>query len=230
MGDLENSLIIHFEKDGMKFEIYVDKNLVYDYKEGKPIGISKVLVVDEIFKDARKGERHSEDDLIKAFGTTDPNKIADYIIKHGEVPLTTEMRRRLIEEKRKKIIAIILREAIDPRTNAPIPELRLKNAMEQVKIHIDPLKDAEAQVKDVIAALRPVLPIKFEKVKIEVRIPPEYAARSYGVLKEYGIKKEEWTTTGSLVVIVEIPAGLQGEFYDRINKITHGNVITNVLK
>ncbi|MCD6279411.1 ribosome assembly factor SBDS [Candidatus Micrarchaeota archaeon] len=230
MSSLDKALLIHYDKGGYRFEIYVDKSLVYDYKEGKIPGISKILITDEIFKDARKGIRYDEKVLRSVFGTTDPYRIADEIIKHGEIPLTTDMRKKLIEEKKKKIISIILREAIDPRTKAPIPEVRLLNALEKVKIHIDPFKQPEIQVKDVVNALRPVLPIHFEKVKIAVKVPAEQATRVYGILKEYGIKKEEWTNTGSLIAVVEMPAGLQLEFYDRINKMTHGSVETKIIE
>ncbi len=230
MVSLDDALVAHYDKDNIRFEIFVDAEKAYEYKEGKITEIRKVLASDEIFKDAKNGERHKDDSLIAAFGTTDPLEIAKQIIQLGDVPITTNLRRKLVEDKTNQVLAIILRESIDPRTKAPHTRVRLENALEQVRIHIDPFKSAETQVDSVVDALKPVLPIKFKRIQIAVKVPPEYSQKSYGLLKEFGIKKEQWTNTGSLVVVIEIPAGIQMEFYDKINSFTHGNVETKVLE
>ncbi|MEM2974593.1 MAG: ribosome assembly factor SBDS, partial [Candidatus Micrarchaeia archaeon] len=140
----------------------------------------------------------------------------------GEVPLTTEQRHQMLEEKRKKIISILVRECIDPRTGAPHPPQRIEKALEEAKVRIDPFKPAESQLDDVIAPLRPILPLKFEKARLAVKVPADISQKCYGMLKEYNIQKEEWASDGSLIVVVEIPAGIQPEFFDRVNRMTSG--------
>ena len=71
--------------------------------------------------------------------------------------------------------------------------------------------------------------MKFEKVKIAVKVPPEFANRSYGTLKNYGIEKEQWLNDGSLIAVIEIFAGLQGEVFDKLNKLSAGQVETKIL-
>ncbi len=230
MSTLENSIVAHIEINGKRFEVLVDNERGYDYKIGKKADLNNVLVVEEIFLDSRKGERHKEEDLKKAFGTTDLYIIAERIIKNGEIQLTTEQKRKLTEEKKKGIMAIILREAIDPRTNAPHTPSRIEAAFEEARVKIDPFKPPEAQLEEVLKKLRPIIPMKFEHVKIAVKVPAEYAQRIYGTLKGYGIKKEEWTAGGELIVVLEMPAGMQGEFYDRINKLTAGMVQTKIVE
>lgn len=230
MTSLDNALVAHYDVDGVRFEVYVDKEKAYEYKHGAKNDFGGILVVDEIFKDAKKGERHKNEALEKAFGTADPRKVAEIIIDKGELPLTTDQKRKLTEEKRKKVIAIILREAIDPRTKAPITPVRLENALGQVKVHIDPFKRAEEQVDAVVNVLKPVLPIKFEKIRVAVKIPAQHAQRCFGILKEYGVKKEEWMKTGALVAVLEIPAGLQPELYNKLNSMTHGDIETKILE
>jgi ribosome maturation protein SDO1 len=103
--------------------------------------------------------------------------------------------------------------------------------MSQVRVSIDPFKDAEEQAKDVIQALRPILPIKMETVSIEVKIPPQHAPKAYGALKSYGtLKKEEWTAEGSLVAVLEMPVGVQGAFLEKMGNITRGAVESKLLK
>lgn len=210
---------------GEKFEIMVNPDKALSYKLGKQVPLSQILVYDVIFRDVGKGEKASEEKLKKIFGTTDPVKIAKIILDKGEVQLTTEQRRKLIEDKRKQIINFISRHCVDPKTNLPHPPLRIERALSQAKIPIDPFKDAEEQAKNVIQALQPILPLKISSVSIEVKIPPQYASASYGTLKSYGsIKREQWLSDGSLLAIVEIPAGLQTSFLEKLGSITKGNV------
>ncbi len=227
---LDNAIIAFLESHGERFELLVDPKTGYDFKTGKRTDMTNVLVVEEVFKDARKGERHKEDAVKKAFGTVDIFEVAKQIFAKGEIQLTTEQRRNMLEEKKKRIITILARECVDPRTGAPHPPQRIEKAMEEARIHVDAFKEAEAQVEDVLKSLRLLLPLKFEKVKIAVRVPPEFAPKSYGMLKEYGLQQEEWQKDGSLIVVVEMPAGLQAEFYDRANKLTAGKIETKILK
>jgi ribosome maturation protein SDO1 len=43
------------------------------------------------------------------------------------------------------------------------------------------------------------------------------------------MEKEEWQKDGSWICIVRIPAGIQGEFYDLINRITKGHGEVRIL-
>jgi ribosome maturation protein SDO1 len=218
-------------KSGEKFEILVKPDPALDYKMGKPTGISQMLVIDEVYTDASKGTHASDEKLQKAFGTTDPVAVAEDIMKHGELQLTTEQRRQLVDDKRKQIIAFISRNCLDPRTGTPHPPLRIEQAFNQIRMVIDPFKPAEEQAKTVIEELRTLLPIKIDKMKVAVKVFPEHAAKAYGSIKGFGtITKEEWQADGSLVALVEMPAGLYSSFIDRLGKVTQGTVQTKVLK
>jgi ribosome maturation protein SDO1 len=218
-------------KSGEKFEILVKPEPALDYKMGKPTPISQMLVIDEIYADASKGTHASDEKLQKAFGTTDPLLVAEDIMKHGELQLTTEQRRQLVDDKRKQIVAFVSRNCIDPRTGTPHPPLRIEQAFNQIRLVVDPFKPAEEQAKAVIEELRTLIPIKIDKMKVVVKIFPEHAAKAYGSIKGFGtITKEEWQKDGSLVALVEMPAGLYGSFIDRLGKLTQGTVQTKVLK
>src|SRR6058998_4257020 len=212
------------------FEILVKPEPALEYKLGKQIALSQVLLIEEIYSDAGKGTRASIEKLQKAFGSADAIKVAEEIMKSGELQLTTDQRRKLVEDKRRQIVAIIVRNAIDPRTGAPHPPLRIEQAMEQIRISIDPFKSAEEQAKLVIEELRPILPLKMEQMKVAVKVYPEHAARAYNALKGFGtVSREEWGPDGSLVAVVEMPAGLYGSFLDRVGKLTQGTIQTKVL-
>ncbi len=224
------TVIAKYERNGLTFEIFVNSDIAYEYLSGKISDPMKALEVDEVFKDARKGERQSEDKIKSAFGTAELAKVVETIMKNGNVPITTEQRNRSIEEKRKQIINIIAKNSIDPRTNAPNPPLRIENAMRDARVSIDPFKSASDQIDAIVKKINALIPIKFTTIKIDVVVPPEFANRCFGILKQYGIKSEKWLGNGSLQAVVEFPAGMQAEFFDRINKMTQGKVETKIIE
>src|SRR3989442_13377373 len=197
-----------------KFEILVKPQQALDYKLGKQVTIGQLLMIEEVYADSSKGTRASADKLQKHFGTTDPLKVAEEIMKTGELQLTTEQRRQLVEEKRRQIVSIITRNAIDPRTGAPHPPLRIEQAMGQVRLSIDPYKSAEEQAKAVLEELRPILPIKMEQMRIAVKVFPEHAARAYNAFKSFGtVSREEWQSDGSLMAGILITDWKYGSFF-----------------
>jgi ribosome maturation protein SDO1 len=230
MVTLENSVIARLEYYGEHFEILVDPDLASDYKMGKEIEIEKILAVEEIFKDAKKGDKASEEAMMKAFESTDPLEAAAIIIKKGHVQLTAQQRKEMQEEKRKKVIAKITREAINPQTKLPHPSRRIEIAMEEAKVHIDPFKSVDEQVNTVLKAIRVKIPIRFEKVDVVIKIPGDYTGKVYPVISEFGKKKrEEWQNDGSWIAVVEVPGGLQESFDRKLNELTGGQVETKVL-
>ena len=207
-----------------KFEILVKPDPALDYKLGKKIDISNILVSDEIYSDANKGTRVPNEKLIKNFKTKDQIEIAKQILEHGDVNLTTDQRRRMVEEKKKQIVQYINRNFIDPKTHLPHPPLRIENAMEQIRLVIDPFKRPEEQAKKIIDSLRKILPLKSENLQLIVTVPSQFSAQSYSIIKSIGdLKDEKWLQDGSLQVIIEINAGIRGTFIERINSITKGS-------
>jgi ribosome maturation protein SDO1 len=220
----EKFTIARLTKENEHFEVLVKPQKALDYRNGKIPGITEVLAAETIFSDANKGTRAAEDDLRKAFGTTDALKIADIILKKGQLQLTTEQRRKMVEDKRKQIIDFISRQAVDPKTNLPHPPMRIENAMEQIRYPIDPYKPVEEQARDIIKLLRPILPLKVEQLSLGVTIPAAYAVRAYGAVKTYGaIKREEWRSDGSWYGVLEMPAGSYASFLNKLGEVTKGN-------
>lgn len=225
---VDKAVIARYEKFGKKFEILVDPDKAVDLKSGKNIPIEEILAVEDVFEDAKKGMRAGKEDLKKAFGSENVSEIARTIIKYGEIQITAEQRKKMLEEKKKLIATIISRESINPQTNAPHTVERILNAMDLAKIQIDIYKSAEEQIDNVLQAIQKVIPIRFEKIELQIKVPAAYAGKCYGVIKEFGkIKSEQWLSDGSLLCVIEIPAGLRIDVFDKLNKLTEGNVIIN---
>lgn len=220
----EKHVIARFEAKGHRFEILVDPDRALELKSGKSISIDDVLISDIIYKDAKKGLKASPESMKEVFGTDDPRTVALEIIKRGEVQLTAEQRRKLIEEKKAQIINLIAKNVVDPKTKLPIPLKRIELALEQSRVSIDPFKPAEQQFEEIVSQLARIIPIKIAKAYVVVRIPPDYASRSMKTLQTMGtVKKSRWLNDGSLELELEIPAGMQQELIDKVNALTRGS-------
>ena len=226
----DNKIYIAKLKKGNKiFEIDIDPFEAQKFKQGKT-GVNNALKAEKIFSDAKKGMLASAKDMESLFGTSEVLEVAEIILKEGEVPTTTEQRHAIVDEKRKRIVNIIHTNAVDPRTHMPHPAARIEAALDEGKFRMDDNKSAEDQIEDALHAIRPILAIKFETKEIAAKIPAEYAAKSYGVVKTLGkILREEWLNDGSLAVVLEIPGGMEEELHNKLNGLCHGNVETKIL-
>jgi len=212
-----------------RFEILVRPDPAFKFKEGEDISLDDILWADTIYRDSRKGLKASPEEVKKAFGTTDVRKIAEHILREGDIQLTEEQRRRLIEAKKRQIINYIAKNAIDPKTGRPIPETRIEIAFEQLRIGVDPFKDAESQAIEAVRKIARIMPIKLAKAVIRAVIPPPFSGRIYRELNRLGrVTKSEWLKDGSLKVELEIPAGSQVDVVQRIQALTKGQASVEV--
>lgn len=231
MVSLEEAVIARLETHGEHYEVLVDPDLALDLKRDENVDITKVLAVETIFKDAKKGERASEEHMKKIFGTDDPREIAKKIIKKGDIQFTTEQRRKMLEAKRNKIVALISKNAINPQTGTPHPLRRIERALGEVRFRVELMKTAEEQVQKAVKAIRPLLPLRFEVHTVVAKIPGQYSGKAYTVLKSYGeVKKEEWQKDGSWIILMDLPAGIVEEFFSELNSLTKGEVETKIIK
>lgn len=231
MVDVEKAVIARLDSHGKHFEILVDPDKALKVRKGKEVDPRELLAYEEVYEDCRKGEKASNSDINKVFGTNKIEKIASKIIRKGKVQLTTEQRRKMREKKEKEIANIISRRAVNPQSNTPHPPKRILNAMEEVGVYIDETKSVSSQLDEVIQALRPVLPISIETIKIAVKFPPESAGKASSKIRGVGkVKKEEWMNDGSWACIIELPAGQQNELYDKVNSISKGEAELKILE
>jgi ribosome maturation protein SDO1 len=228
--DLTDVTIVRYSYQGEKFEILVKPDPALNYKLGKKKEISAVLISDEIYTDSGKGTKPSTEKLLNTFKTEDLTEIAQIIMQKGDLNLTTDQRRKMIDDKRKQIVEFIAKTYVDPKTHLPHPPLRIEQAMKDARVSIEPQKNVEEQVKEIVEKLRSIIALKSENLQLEIIIPAQFASQSYAVLKSVGsLKKEEWQNNGSLKAILEIPAGARPNVMDRLGSITKGSASVEVI-
>src|SRR3989344_5304638 len=217
--DLDKAIIAKYKIGEDNFEILVDCDNALRIKSGNEVPLDDVLATDDIYKDVKKGLHASETELKKVFGTIDKRKVALEIIKKGQIQVTTEHKAKLREEKKKRIIDLIHKNAIDPKTGLPHPPQRIELALEEAKVRIDEFKNAEEQLQEIVAKIRGILPVRFEVLEIAIKIPARYASAAYRILKENGkLLKDEWQEDGSLMAVIELAAGVKQKLEDELGR------------
>ena len=146
--------VVRYTFANEKFELLVKPDPAFDYKLGKISEISKILVSDEIYTDSSKGNRATNEKLTQVFKTQDSMEIAKIIMKKGELNLTTEQRKKMTAEKKKQIVTFISKTYVDPKTHLPHPPLRIEQAMTDGRVSIDPFKNADDQINDIVEKLQ----------------------------------------------------------------------------
>ena len=216
MVSLDDAVLARLEKGGSRYEILVDPELVDEWKKDHAsVSLDDLLATDEIWNDARSGDRPTTDALESVFGSTDLLICVEKILIEGNIQLTTVQRKNLISEKRTKIIHQIATTATDPRTKLPHPKTRIELALDEIKFSIDPFLSLERQVQDAIKQLKPVIPLAFITVRLAFKVPGSDYGGVHRLLRE-SIKKEEWLSDGSWVCVVEAPGGMKNELISQV--------------
>ena len=218
MVSLDDAVVARLEKGGKRYEILVDPELVEPFKsDPESIQLDDLLATDEVWHDARSGERPTDDKVIATFGTVELLECVTIILTKGSIQLTTAQRRQMIADKRQQIITEISRTAIDPRSKAPHPATRIELALDELRWNPDPFLSVERQIKDAVDVLRPVIPLSFETIKLAFRV----SGSAYGAVQREvrsDVIKEQWLENGDWAFVVEIPAGMKGEYLSKVAK------------
>ncbi|VVB78158.1 Ribosome maturation protein SDO1 [uncultured archaeon] len=212
----------------LDFETMVDLDSAMKMKKGIAVNISEVIRDNFIYTDLKKGMKAGKAELELSFGTTDLNTCVERIVKKGDIEVTQEFRDEALENRRKQIIDFLSKNAVNAQSGRPFTPDLLESSLKQAGVKIENVS-VDKQINKILEGLKRIIPIKIETKKIKIKIPAQFTGQTYGLIQEYK-EKEEWLSDGSLEVILNIPVGVQMDFYDRLNKITHGAAITSEIK
>ena len=211
---------------GKNFEISVDFDEAMKVKRGTG-DITRALNSNTIYTDVKKGNAAPNSELSVAFGTTELYGIAMQIIKSGEVQKPQEARDAEREMRVKRLIDLVVRNAVDQH-GRPYTFDRIQKGMHEIHYNVDN-RPAEQQLGEFLEKLKTILPIKVETKHIRLTIPARFSGQVYGLLKDHK-ESEEWLANGDLQVVMNLPAGMQLDFYDKLNSVTHGAIVSEEIK
>lgn len=210
------------------YEIIVDLELALKLRKGEAVNIQNVLLANDVFLNSKTGEKPSAADLMTAFGISDVMAVATRIVQKGDIQLPKDYRDEQQDNKKKQVADWLVKNAVDARNNRPFTPQAIEAALAQAGVNITNLP-IDQQMLGITESLKSILPIKIETKKLAITIPVIYTGKAYGIVNQYK-EREEWLSDGSLRVIVNLPVGLQMEFYDKLNALTHGAILSEEIK
>ena len=223
MVSLEDSVTARFETGGNRFEILIDPEAAQQYKEGEEIDWEEAIAADGIWNDSSKGDRAPEKLVNDTFGSLDLIDIYKKILTEGSIQLTSQQKKEMVEQKRKRIISHIAANAMNPQTGGPHPPQRIENAIEEIRYSIDPIESDEKQIEKIVSKIKLLIPISFDKIRVAVKIPAIHVGKCYGQLSGLGnIESEEYQKDGSWIGIIEMAAAAQTKLEDLLGSVTKG--------
>ena len=223
MVSLEDSVTARFETGGNRFEILIDPEAAQQYKEGEEIDWEEAIAADGIWSDSSKGDRAPEKLVNDTFGSLDLIDIYKKILAEGSIQLTSQQKKEMVEQKRKRIISHIAANAMNPQTGGPHPPQRIENAIEEIRYSVDPIESDEKQIEKIVSKIKLLIPISFDKIRVAVKIPAIHVGKCYGQLSGLGnIESEEYQKDGSWIGIIEMAAAAQTKLEDLLGSVTKG--------
>ncbi len=219
MVSLDDAVVARWEYGGKRYEVLLDPDMVEAFREDPTsVNLDDFMAVEDVFHDARQGERPAVEDLVSTFGSEDVAEATRTILERGSIQLTTAQRKARVEAMRQRILHHIHSEAVDPRTKSPHPRARLELALEESRFSVDPFKRLEAQVKDAINVLKPLLPLSFERIKLAFKVNGSAYGRAHQMLRP-DLKREEWLSDGSWVAVVEVPTARKADLIGEVMRL-----------
>ena len=216
MVSLDDAVLARLEKGGSRYEILVDPDLVESWKENPDsVNLTDLLAIDEVWSDAKAGDRPTSEALERVFGSTDLATCVDKILRDGSIQLTTAQRRHMVDERMKQIVSEIAMTATDPKTKLPHPKTRIENALQETRFKPDPFLSVERQVQDAVNILKPIIPLQFITIKLAFKVPGKDYGGVSNLLRD-SMQKEQWLSDGSWACVVEVPGGMKNEIISRV--------------
>jgi ribosome maturation protein SDO1 len=219
--DTSEAIRIRYEGDNT-FEILVEPESAKKSKlEGEDFDMPRLLFVQEVFKDADKGERASPDELEREFGTKQVMKAAEEVFEKGDMQLTTDQKAEMRNDKFRQVVDMIARRAQNPKTGNPHPPQRVENALEEAGFNADAFEDVEDQFQEAVEDIRPIIPVSLDEKTVAVKIPSDKAGKAYDLLQQKtDVLEEQWGD--SFYAKIRVPAGILTEVMEEIQEMTGG--------
>lgn len=224
----ERKTLARIKINNKHYEIMVDLDLALKLRKGENVNIQNVLLVNDIFTNSQNGSKAASADLMTAFGISDTLAVATRIVQKGDIQLPKDYRDEQQENKKKQVIDFLIKNAVDARNSRPFTPQIISNALDQAGINITNVP-LDQQITGITEALKTILPLKIETKRLAITIPAVHTGKVYGIVNQYK-EKEDWLSNGDLRVIINIPVGLQMEFYDKLNGVTHGTALSEEIK
>lgn len=206
-----NHQVVSLKLSKNVLELICYQDAVIKWRENRNMSLDNVLVTNVIYSDAKQGER-ATDTAIREAGATETEAIQE-ILTRGHVSLSTQERRRRVEEKRQEIAGFLHNNYLS-NTNSVVPVARILAAMDQVVgLKIDPFIEASAQAPGIVETLekKDIILLHPGGIEGSLSVPYSVVSKLQASAIKIGVNflsDGEYTSTGWTVGFSVSPKGI----------------------
>jgi len=204
---LTNVAVVRLKKGGKRFEIACYSNSVKSYRAGTQKDLSEVLQIESVFNNVSKGAVAKNDELKKAFGTTDMAEIVKVILDKGELQVGEKERGQELESMRKEIATGVAERCVDPATQRPHTVSMVEKALTEAHFNVQPNKSTKSQVLAAIRLLQDSKTISIQRAKMRIRLtmPSKDGKRLKDQIieKTEKVEEEDWSDEWELIALID---------------------------
>ena len=167
---LSNVSVVRLKKGGKRFEVACYKNKVLEWRSGVEKDLDNVVQTESIFINVSKGQLAKQDDLLKAFKTSDQALILQEILTRGELQVGEKERGAVLTSLIRDIATIVSEKCLNPETKRPWPVSTIEKVMSDIHYSASPAKNAKSQALELIKILQEKQIIPIARAQMRVRI------------------------------------------------------------
>ena len=171
---LTNIAVVRLKKAGVRFEIACYKNTVVAWRDGFEKDLDNVLQTTKVYNNVSKGVFAKEEDLLRAFGTKDEEKVSLLILDSGELQVSEKERKNVFDTIFRDAVTVLVEKCVNPSTNRPYPPGMIERALREIHFSVDPMRSAKQQALAAIPRLRAVFPIKRAAMRFKFVVGREW--------------------------------------------------------
>ena len=171
---LTNIAVVRLKKAGVRFEIACYKNTVVAWRDGFEKDLDNVLQTTKVYNNVSKGVFAKEEDLLRAFGTKDEEKVSLLILDSGELQVSEKERKNVFDVIFRDAVTVLVEKCVNPSTNRPYPPGMIERALREIHFSVDPMRSAKQQALAAIPKLRAVFPIKRAAMRFKLVVGREW--------------------------------------------------------
>ncbi|CAH3181840.1 unnamed protein product [Porites evermanni] len=204
---LTNVAVVRLKKAGKRFEIACYKNKVMSWRNKVEKDIDEVLQTHTVFTNVSKGQMAKNEDLTRAFGTTDQSEICLQILAKGELQVSEKERSTQLESMFRDIATIVADKCVNPESKRPYPVGIIERAMKDIHYSVIPTRTTKQQALEVIKQLKETMEIERAQMRLRLFVPSKEAKRIQEKLKPNisVIESEDWQGGGLEMVCLIDP-------------------------
>lgn len=167
---LTNVAVVRLKSHGIRFEVACFKNKILNYRDGVETNIDEVLQARTVFSNVSKGHIAKQDDIKKAFGTTDIDIVCKKILDKGELQVSEREREATLDNMVKDISGLVSERVTNPITGLPLTTTMIETSLKKIGFSVKMGQPPKKQALKAIEKLCNAFPDYIARAQMRIKI------------------------------------------------------------